>query len=1139
MQLKLIRNITFLVAAAALGLVSTQTHAQSVGNCEQSTAEAFLDINNIRAKIMNNGGIVWNGGDPVYEFPKGGGENTIFASGIWMGGLVDGQLRLAGSTYGPWEFWAGPLNDDGTSQSDCSPWDRLWKVSKEDVIAFDGGAPATPDLQDWPTGLGAPTLDANGDLIDLLDQPLASRIDRKINLAAGERPQILGDQLVWWIMNDMGNQHNRTDTPPMGIEGHGSAFAFNSAGALGNTTFYKFRLFYKGTVPLVDTYMGIFSDPDLGQFTDDYVGSDTTLGLGFVYNADDDDEGHYGPNVPASGYDFFQGPLVDSNGIDDNGDGQIDEEGERLKMTAFAFYNNGGGVTGDPQTGPDMYNYMRGRWKDGQRFTLGGNGRDFSTIPTSFMFPGNPATAEFWSEINSDGQGTAITPADRRFVMASGPFEIQPGDEQEIVFGLVSAFAPESVPNDRKHLEAVTQMKIDDAVAQTVFDSGFQVAQPPAAPRVTVTELDGGALLEWGYERTDNNFLDQYVEIDPLLSPDVADRDYVFEGYNVIRFSSTGDSKGRIIATFDKVNGITRVIEGEELTFITADGTDSGIQHSFRADNLTNYTTVEFGVEAYAYNETSGAKVIKSPVTRVSVTPSRPDFVMSDDAVALSRLSAEFDIESTRGDNVGNGNVTAKVVNPAKVTGDDYRLEFFTTETGTSAKRGDVVSDADRINDATPKHLLRKSASAEVLAYDVVNTTTGTKVFDGTAAAAALGKNLPEGNGIVRVDGLSINISGAPNDFLGFRAVANAAGPIVPDIGAAADFQGFPGSLPRANADQQVGGGRWFFHTFESGSGSYQHFLNRSVLGRANGWTFLVPFDFEMRFTAEGGYAWNAFTDGSVIKVPFELWRVGISTPDDPSDDVRLIPWTIDWDGDGYGITCEDHSTSGGDNDPEMDAVYWHLPSNTAPGRAGYDAWEAEVLATGDGAGDAWGTEVFGRTVLVNFNGGSVANCAAPQAWDATTPSETNFTADVPEEGTVIRLLTTKPNQPGDTFSFSTDGLGARQKTQEEAVAALDEIGIVPNPYKGASAYEVSQLTDQVRFTNLPNRATIRIFTLNGTLINTLEKNSPANFFPWNLATEDNLPIASGMYLIHVDTDLGEKVLKFAVIKKRVQLNTF
>ncbi len=76
------------------------------------------------------------------------------------------------------------------------------------------------------------------------------------------------------------------------------------------------------------------------------------------------------------------------------------------------------------------------------------------------------------------------------------------------------------------------------------------------------------------------------------------------------------------------------------------------------------------------------------------------------------------------------------------------------------------------------------------------------------------------------------------------------------------------------------------------------------------------------------------------------------------------------------------------------------------------------------------------------------------------------------------------------------------------------------------------------RFVNLPETATIRIFTLSGTLIRTLEKSGPARTLDWNLQTEAALPIASGMYLIHIELPDGEeKVIKFGVIKKRIQLD--
>ncbi len=1106
---------------AAISFLSLSAQAQSVGTCEQAIGESYMDINNVRARILNNGNLFWRGSPHVYNIPKGGPSNAIFASGIWMGGQVAGQLRLAGSTYGPYEFWAGPLNDDGSPPSNCSVFDRVYKVSKEDIVSYDGAGIPTPDLQDWPTGLGAPTLDANGDLLDMVGQPLVSRVDRVINLAAGERPAILGDQMLWWVMNDRGNQHTRTDTPAMGVEVHGSAFAFNTAGAIGNTTFYKYRIFYKGTVPLEATYMGLFSDPDLGNFDDDYVGSDTTLGLGFVYNADNDDEGGegYGSAPPAAGYDFFQGPLVNDNGIDDNGDGQIDEDDERLKMTSFTFYNNDGGVQGDPGNGADMYNYMSGRWKDGQRITLGGSGRNFSNIPTSFMFPGNPPA--FWSEFNSDGIGSAIAPADRRFVMATGPFTIQPGDEQTLVYGIITSFGDDN-------LDSVRQMKEDDALAQAVFDIDFALPSPPAGPRVSTTVGDGSVLLQWGYKPTDNNYLDTYNVIDPLLSDDVADNDYIFEGYNVFQYENSSDQRGKLIATYDVVNGITRVIEGLDLTFVTAEGNDSGLAHSHRVSGLINYTNYTFGVQAYAYNAPSGPRVYAGPISRVTVTPQRTDLVISEAAVAAA-LTPESDVESVKGENIGNGNVTVNVVNPAAVTGHSYSVEFFSLETDDLGKR--VVSDAHEAEQDLASRA-PKSGSALVTTYNVINSTTSGMVFDGTVAYSATGVVGAEGSDVVQVDGLSLNVTGAPLAFQDFQLVANAAGPVTGTAGAA-DFRSFPVSGARPGADSQVNNdGQWFIHTGGNGSRpTINDFISRTM---RRGMATAVPFDFELRFTAGGSLNYDRFFSGGILvgdDVPFEVWQTGIATPDDPSDDVRMIPAIIDWEDDGWGMRDIDHEVSGGADDPQSDWIYWYRPTDMTPGTSGYDAWAAAALAGGD-AGSGGGhlsdgsDEVFSRMVVVNWNG--------------DTSATGTFADYLPETGTIFRISTTKPNQPGDTFAFSTDGLGARARTDAEASAAIDEIGITPNPYKGASAYEVSQLIDQVRFTNMPDVATIRIFTVAGSLVRTLEKNSASASFGWDLTTEDNLPIASGMYIIHVDAGaLGEKVLKFGVVKKRVQLNTF
>jgi hypothetical protein len=294
----------------------------------------------------------------------------------------------------------------------------------------------TDNLADWPWTWGAPVIDGDGD-------------PDNYNLAGGDRPELLGHQTLWWVMNDRGNQHIRSNTIPMGLEVQGSAYAYYAGGSLGNTTFYHYRLRYTGKTPLEEAFLSLFMDPDLGVAFDDWIGSDTTLALGYVYNADNDDElsrGGYGEAPPALGVTVLQGPL----GQDEHG-----APAER-GLASFTYYNGGGGVTGDPGDGSEMYLYMQARWKDGQPVTLGGVGRDFSTIPTRFFYSGDPTTCAFWTECNQDGEGTPIPPADRRFVATTGPSEMQPGEVQDITLAIVWS-------RGRDHLDSVRSLKRDVA----------------------------------------------------------------------------------------------------------------------------------------------------------------------------------------------------------------------------------------------------------------------------------------------------------------------------------------------------------------------------------------------------------------------------------------------------------------------------------------------------------------------------------------------------------------------------------------------------------------------------------------------------------------------------------------------------
>ncbi len=428
------------------------------GTCEGSLGQAFLDAGNVRARIPNNGGLFWRGSPHVYEVPKGGNANAIFAAGIWIGGMVNDSLRVAASRYGPWEFWAGPLDEAGHPPTDCKPYDQIWKIRTEDIQAFIDGNGISSNLKDWPWQLGAPVVDGDGN-------------PDNYNLAGGDLPALLGDQRLWWIMNDRGNVHEATDSDPLGIEVHASAFAYNNAAALGNLTFYEYNIINKNVADIKDTYVGLFTDVDLGNFDDDYIGSDSLLHLGYAYNADNDDEGGEGYRIgpPAVGFTFLETILASNDGLDNDRDGIIDEVDEKLGTSAVMHYYGDGSATGDPVTGADYYNVMQAQWKDKQRLVEGGGG--YTGIspkkPTRFVFSGDPVTKSFWSEFDYDGQGSAVDPADRRMVTSTGPFAIVSGDTATIRIAIIWS-------RGEDHLDSITVLRKDTRAIRSVAESLYE-----------------------------------------------------------------------------------------------------------------------------------------------------------------------------------------------------------------------------------------------------------------------------------------------------------------------------------------------------------------------------------------------------------------------------------------------------------------------------------------------------------------------------------------------------------------------------------------------------------------------------------------------------------------------------------------
>jgi hypothetical protein len=83
-----------------------------------------------------------------------------------------------------------------------------------------------------------------------------------------------------------------------------------------------------------------------------------------------------------------------------------------------------------------------------------------------------------------------------------------------------------------------------------------------------------------------------------------------------------------------------------------------------------------------------------------------------------------------------------------------------------------------------------------------------------------------------------------------------------------------------------------------------------------------------------------------------------------------------------------------------------------------------------------------------------------------------------------------------------------------------------------------------MQFTYLPPEATIRIFNLAGMQIRKIDHSAPAGngsqFENWDLTNNFNIPVASGMYIAHIESkDHGSKILKLAVIQAEQRIDVY
>ncbi len=141
------------------------------------------------------------------------------------------------------------------------------------------------------------------------------------------------------------------------------------------------------------------------------------------------------------------------------------------------------------------------------------------------------------------------------------------------------------------------------------------------------------------------------------------------------------------------------------------------------------------------------------------------------------------------------------------------------------------------------------------------------------------------------------------------------------------------------------------------------------------------------------------------------------------------------------------------------------------------------------------------------------------------------------QDGDIWRFVPTFSFNSDDVFTFTTPK--ASSFSTENARKDIDEIQVFPNPYLGSNTQELNKYQRFVTFNHLPKRAKFHIFTVDGTLVRSFEKDDGSQLATWDLQNDNGLPVASGMYIIHIDMpELGvEKVLKLGIVSEAQYLD--
>ncbi|MCC6412358.1 MAG: PQQ-binding-like beta-propeller repeat protein, partial [Saprospiraceae bacterium] len=270
----------------SIHMIKTDADGQTASPKRAVFQERQLQTETLEATLIAWPMLFFDGSDAAF-ISRADSAATIFDFSPWIGGLhSNGAVHLAASRASGggfnFDYESGPLNGQPEDFS------RVWLANRNDIntLRYDFGVdesldgPVPFDLLTWP-GRGNPNFKYNLDFTRVTTDPnlfcapfVDVNGDGVYNVYDGDYPLIKGDNMVWMVFND-DVAHELSSALPLNMELQVSVYAFDCAesDAIDQSLFASFEFINRSTNDYLDTYMGFFTDFDLGCLSDDYVGT--------------------------------------------------------------------------------------------------------------------------------------------------------------------------------------------------------------------------------------------------------------------------------------------------------------------------------------------------------------------------------------------------------------------------------------------------------------------------------------------------------------------------------------------------------------------------------------------------------------------------------------------------------------------------------------------------------------------------------------------------------------------------------------------------------------------------------------------------------------------------------------------------